>query len=256
MMSGQGMSSSSWMWVFVPLVLALIVTLAMLLVGAYAGPPREGSDATVSSRRPRLGPIAIAVAVLVVATVTVAVAASRSTRALQAGPTCSAPTLPGSTLDVTLADMGGMMAGQMPTWRNGQLMPGTGMAGGGMMGGGMMGGTAPYGRMMSVMVSPASVASGEVSFRVWNAGTIIHELVVMPMPAGRAGTRVVGSDGQVSEGGSLGEASASCGEGTGDGIGPGAVGWVTIRLAPGHYELMCNIAGHYAMGMYTELDVA
>ncbi len=29
----------------------------------------------------------------------------------------------------------------------------------------------------------------------------------------------------------------------------------TLTLTPGRYELLCNIAGHYGSGMYTELDV-
>ena len=29
----------------------------------------------------------------------------------------------------------------------------------------------------------------------------------------------------------------------------------TVTLTPGRYELLCNIAGHYGAGMYTELDV-
>ena len=67
--------------------------------------------------------------------------------------------------------------------------------------------------------------------------------------------RPVGSDGKVSEDGSLGEASRSCAAGTGEGIEPGALGWVTVQLAPGSYELICNLPGHYAMGMYTGLTV-
>jgi uncharacterized cupredoxin-like copper-binding protein len=35
----------------------------------------------------------------------------------------------------------------------------------------------------------------------------------------------------------------------------GTTGWTTTTLPPGHYELICNIAGHYGAGMYTELDV-
>ncbi len=210
------------------------------------------SDQSTPAKPQRPGLAPIVVAVLVVATATVAVAVSRSmwhSGATAARPTCSAPSLPGSTLDVTLADMGGMMGGGMPTWSNGALMPGSGS---GMMGGGV----SPYRRVMSVMVSPTSAVAGEVSFRVWNAGTIVHELVVMPMAAGGVGSRAVGSDGKVSESGSLGEASKSCGQGAGEGIEPGAVGWVTLHLAPGRYELMCNIAGHYAMGMFTELTVS
>lgn len=247
-----------WVWVFVSLVLVLVVALVLLLVAAFSGPSGEGSEGTGRSRRSWLGPTAIAVVVLVVATVAVAVGAGRSApwAAANAEPTCTAPDLPGSTLDVTLADMGGMMGGRMPMWRNGQLMPG---AGPGMMGSGgsMMGssGGMPFGRMMTVMVSPAEVAAGTVSFRVWNAGTIVHELVIMPMPSGGPGSRPVGSDGTVSEDGSLGEASRSCAAGTGEGIQPGAQGWVTVQLAPGSYELLCNLPGHYAMGMYAGLTV-
>ena len=40
-----------------------------------------------------------------------------------------------------------------------------------------------------------------------------------------------------------------------DGIAPGAAGWVTLHLDPGRYELICNLPGHYAAGMYAELDV-
>jgi len=66
---------------------------------------------------------------------------------------------------------------------------------------------------------------------------------------------VIEADGRVSEEGSLGEASSSCGEGPGDGIAPGAASWVSLELAPRRYELICNLPGHYAMGMFTELDV-
>ncbi len=75
------------------------------------------------------------------------------------GPTCNAPALPGQRVDVILSDMGGMM-------------------GGGMMGGG---------RMMNVVARPSTVAAGDVSFRVWNAGTMVHELVVLTIASGGAG---------------------------------------------------------------------
>ncbi|MGZ5213397.1 MAG: sulfocyanin-like copper-binding protein [Actinomycetota bacterium] len=245
-----------WAWVFVPMALVLVVALVLLLVAVFSGSSGEGSEGRGQPRRSWLGPTAIAVAVLVVALVAVAAGRSAPWIAANARPTCTAPALPGSTLDVTLADMGGMMGGGMPTWRNGQLTPG---AGPGMMGSGssMMGssGGMQFGRMMTVMVSPAGVAAGAVSFRVWNGGTIVHELVIMSMPPGGPGSRPVGSDGKVSEVGSLGEASRSCAAGTGEGIQPGAQGWVTMQLAPGSYELLCNLSGHYAMGMYTGLTV-
>jgi hypothetical protein len=33
------------------------------------------------------------------------------------------------------------------------------------------------------------------------------------------------------------------------------VGWGTLNLTPGRYELVCNQTGHYAAGMFAELDV-
>jgi uncharacterized cupredoxin-like copper-binding protein len=136
---------------------------------------------------------------------------------------CEPGALPGSVVDVVLSDMpGGMMTG---------------------------------GRMMRVSVDPSSVPAGDVSFRVVNAGMMAHELVVLPLPASGAGTRAVGADGRVDETASVGEASRSCGEGEGDGIAPGATGWVTLQLDPGRYELLCNLPGHYAAGMYAELAV-
>lgn len=143
-------------------------------------------------------------------------------RAFSGGPTCAAPALAGQTVDVTLADMGG----------------------------GMMGGPS----MMTVAANPSNVGAGQVSFRVRNVGMMVHELVVLPLPPGGAGSRSIDQSGQVSEADSLGEASRSCGEGAGDGLAPGSLGWVTLDLAPGRYELICNLPGHYAMGMFTELD--
>ena len=144
---------------------------------------------------------------------------------------CSVPSLPGQQVQVMLADMGG--------------------------GGPMMGGAGPMrgGRMM-LRAAPQTVHSGTVSFLAVNRGVRVHEMVVLPLAAGETmGTRPVGSDDTVDEAGSLGEASNSCGDGSGDGIQPGQAGWVTLTLQPGRYELICNLPGHYAAGMFAELDV-
>ncbi|MFE0509121.1 hypothetical protein [Streptomyces sp. NPDC058964] len=110
--------------------------------------------------------------------------------------------------------------------------------------------------MMRLVAQPATVPSGQVTLRVVNAGALPHEVVVLPLRAGQtAGARAVGAVGRVSEAGSLGEASRTCGAGTGDGILPRTTGWTTLTLQPGRYELLCNNPGHYAAGMYTELDV-
>lgn len=91
-----------------------------------------------------------------------------------------------------------------------------------------------------------------MSLRASNVGAWTHELLVLPLPAGRGlGQRPVGDDGKIGETGSLGAASRTWAPGAGDGIVPGATGWTVLRLAPGRYELIC----HYAAGMATELDV-
>lgn len=171
---------------------------------------------------------------------------------------CQPPALPGTVVDASLTDMGAMMGGGM-------------MGSGGMMGGGMMGegndarwphmGAMGAMGMMRIVANPATVAAGQVSFRVANTGTLNHEVVVLPLAQGQSvGQRPVGADGKVDETGSLGEASKTCGADAGEesadpGIAPGAIGWTTLTLKPGRYELLCNIAGHYGAGMYTQVTV-
>lgn len=81
-------------------------------------------------------------------------------------------------------------------------------------------------------------------------------MVILPFPGSQAlGARPIGGDAKITEAGSLGEASKSGSAGAGDGIAPGASGWVTVTLAPGQYELVCNLPLHYSAGMYTQRTV-
>ncbi|MBO0845190.1 MAG: hypothetical protein J2P22_07230 [Nocardioides sp.] len=145
-------------------------------------------------------------------------------------PVCTAPTSrPGKTVYVMLGDMGMTR---------------------------MMRGAAPLGAHMMLRAVPSLMRAGQVGFVVANMGWRIHEMVVLPLAPGQpAGERVPGADGRVDETGSLGEASATCGAGAGDGITPGGVGWVTLDLPAGRYELVCNLPNHYADGMHQLLIV-
>jgi uncharacterized cupredoxin-like copper-binding protein len=144
--------------------------------------------------------------------------------------TCLAPSgLPGNTVQVRLSDMGMTH---------------------------MLGGVAPIGAHMRLAASPNIVAAGQVSLVASNLGWRTHELVILPLTnSAKAGQRVPAADGKVTETGSLGEASNTCAAGTGEGIKSGAVAWTTVTLAPGRYELVCNLRNHYADGMHQELDV-
>jgi len=151
-------------------------------------------------------------------------------RGLRSVSPCAAPILAGTVVRVSLTNMGGPMMGQR----------------GGMMPGGAM----------RLNADHATAAHGIISFLVTNSGSISHELIILPLPDSQVvGTRTIGDDARIDEAGSLGEASASCGDGAGEGIVPGASSWVTITLAPGRWELVCNLPGHYAAGMYTQLTV-
>ncbi|EWT00502.1 hypothetical protein N865_14995 [Intrasporangium oryzae NRRL B-24470] len=144
--------------------------------------------------------------------------------------TCTPPgTLPGAVVEVRVADMGMSR---------------------------MMGGDAPLGAPMMLRALPATVPAGVVTLVVENVGWRTHEVVVLPLAPGEAaGQRVPGADGKVDEAGSLGEVSASCAEGSGEGVDSGAVGWTTLTLGPGRYELVCNLRNHYANGMYQAITV-
>ncbi|MER6947988.1 sulfocyanin-like copper-binding protein [Nonomuraea sp. NPDC000554] len=136
---------------------------------------------------------------------------------------CTAPPLAGHVVDVTVGD---------------SVSPGS-----------------PQSGQMWLKVAPAKVPAGTVSLRVANKGTLAHEVIVLPLPAGQAVGKRATSGERVSEAGSLGEASHNCAAGGGGGIAPHSMSWATLKLPAGHYELVCNFPGHYASGMRAELDV-
>ena len=154
----------------------------------------------------------------------------------QARTSCTTPNLSdtvlsGTVVNVVLTNMGGPMMGQ-----------GFGM---------------PYGGAMRLTTDRATVSPAPVSFLVTNGGSVSHEMILLPLSDSQiVGTRPARGDGKIDEVGSLGEASNTCGEGAGQGILPGASSWITVTLAPGRYEVVCNLPGHYAAGMYSQLTVS
>jgi uncharacterized cupredoxin-like copper-binding protein len=145
------------------------------------------------------------------------------------GAACAVPALPGTVIGAALINMGGPMRGGAGSMRGGA---------------------------MRLSLDRNTTAAGDVSFLASNVGSVTHELLILPLPAGQiVGTRPINADAKIDEAGSLGEASNSCAAGTGDGIASGASGWVTVTLPPGHYEVVCNLPGHYGAGMYAQLIV-
>jgi uncharacterized cupredoxin-like copper-binding protein len=115
------------------------------------------------------------------------------------------------------------------------------------------------GGAMSLALSTSSVAAGDVTFVVKNAGTIVHEAVVLKtdvpfdkLPVTYGGdppVPVTSGANKVSEDANVGE--------TGDpDLEPGGTRTFTIKhMKAGNYVVVCNIAGHYAKGMRAPLTV-
>jgi len=99
---------------------------------------------------------------------------------------------------------------------------------------------------MKIAAIPASAAAGTVTFAVKNSGKLPHEVVVIKTDKAAASLGPADSAGKVPEAGSQGE--------TGD-VAAGAAKTLKLKLAAGHYALICNIAGHYAAGMHQDFTV-
>jgi uncharacterized cupredoxin-like copper-binding protein len=95
---------------------------------------------------------------------------------------------------------------------------------------------------MHVTVSATRVPAGKVTFVVRNAGTVEHELLVIPWP--KAGKLAVARF-RADEHASLGEVPE---------LKPGKTGRVTLKLRPGRYLLICNVSGHYQLGMQASIE--
>jgi uncharacterized cupredoxin-like copper-binding protein len=102
-------------------------------------------------------------------------------------------------------------------------------------------------RDFQLTVTPNHVQAGNVRLVLRNHGPDTHELVVV-----RSRSRLpLRRDGLTVDEQTLSSVTAA----SVDGTGPGSAGQVRVHLAPGRYELFCNMAGHFMAGMHSELVV-
>jgi len=102
---------------------------------------------------------------------------------------------------------------------------------------------------MGITVDSNNIPAGEVTLVAINdSKVLIHEMLIAqvlstysPLPYDTAKQRV---DEDAAH--SLGEVSE---------LDPGQTGALRITLKPGTYILLCNVPGHYAMGMWTTIVV-
>jgi uncharacterized cupredoxin-like copper-binding protein len=97
----------------------------------------------------------------------------------------------------------------------------------------------------SITPNLPQVAGGTVTFQVANAGQQDHEMVVIK--SDDAPGALPFENGEASEAGSQGEIPE---------VAPGQTQTLTLKLAPGHYVLICNLPGHYKGGMHAGFVVS
>ena len=106
---------------------------------------------------------------------------------------------------------------------------------------------------MYIHMSQAVAPQGKVSFVVTNEGTETHEFVVLSTDTPAADLPIVSFEGEANRIDEEAKGVVNVGE-TGD-MEPGTSMVLTIDLSEGHYAVVCNLPGHYAMGMHQDLSI-
>lgn len=100
---------------------------------------------------------------------------------------------------------------------------------------------------MYMNLSSTDVAAGTVTFQVTNEGVKKHEFVILATDTAAADLELNGDE--VDE-----EAYTVVDEA--EDIEPGDTATLTVSLDAGHYALICNLKGHFRMGMYNDLTAS
>ena len=97
-----------------------------------------------------------------------------------------------------------------------------------------------------IAIDHPSVAAGHVVFGIRNHASMAHEFKVIKTDLAPDQLPVDASTAKASEAGKVGELLD---------ISAGATRKLALDLVPGKYVLICNVAGHYQLGMRVGLEV-
>jgi uncharacterized cupredoxin-like copper-binding protein len=97
-----------------------------------------------------------------------------------------------------------------------------------------------------ITVNVPSVKAGSIKIGVRNLGTMQHSFEVLKTDLPADNLPVDGASAKAKEDGKVGEIPS---------IAAGKSAAVTLDLQPGKYVFICNIAGHYQLGMRTGFTV-
>ena len=106
---------------------------------------------------------------------------------------------------------------------------------------------------MYIHLSSATAAEGPVTFAVTNEGSRTHEFVVLRTDTPAGDLPIVSFEGEKDRIDEEGPGVTNVGE-TGD-MKAGTTATLNIDMAPGHYAVVCNLPGHYRMGMHQDFTV-
>ena len=98
----------------------------------------------------------------------------------------------------------------------------------------------------SVTLSSPTVKAGTVKIGVQNSGSMAHEFDLIKTDLAADKLPLDGASGKAKEDGLVKQVLN---------IGVGKVATVSADLAAGHYVIICNVAGHYQLGMHADLTV-
>lgn len=98
----------------------------------------------------------------------------------------------------------------------------------------------------SITLNVTSVKAGVVKFGVRNLGGMAHQFDLIRTDLAADKLPVDGASAKAKEDGLVKQVVN---------IGPGKVVTVSADLQPGHYVIICNVAGHYQLGMRAGLTV-
>ena len=97
-----------------------------------------------------------------------------------------------------------------------------------------------------IVIDHPTIASGHVVIGIRNHASMLHELKVLKTELAPDQLPVDGATAKAKEDGKAGELLN---------IAAGASRKLVLELGPGKYVLICNIAGHYQLGMRVALEV-
>ena len=95
----------------------------------------------------------------------------------------------------------------------------------------------------------ASVPKGNVTFEVVNEGKEGHELVILKTDLPPTALKMRTNEDKVDE------AASGTNEGEVEDVEAGRTKSATLAVTQGHYVLVCNVAGHYRLGMASAFEV-